>query len=97
MWTSHQVLGSTEHGNHISPALIQGKIIYAASMNMIALDAATGKLLWKTVIGAPRLGESAAGAPLAWGGIVYMGIGGSELGEFLCLSEPDLLNRVSIS
>jgi glucose dehydrogenase len=47
---------------------------------LIALDAATGKLLWKTVIGAPRLGESAAAAPLVWGGVVYMGIGGSELG-----------------
>ena len=47
---------------------------------LIALDAATGKLLWKNVIGAPRLGESAAAAPLAWQGVVYMGIGGSELG-----------------
>ncbi|MEN9704928.1 MAG: hypothetical protein RLZZ393_807, partial [Pseudomonadota bacterium] len=47
---------------------------------LIALDAATGKLLWKTPIAAPRLGESTAAAPLVWGGVVYMGIGGSELG-----------------
>lgn len=47
---------------------------------LMALDAATGKVLWKTVIGAPRLGESASMAPLAWGGVVFMGIAGSELG-----------------
>ena len=47
---------------------------------LIALDAGTGKVLWKDVIGAPRLGESASAAPLAWAGVVYMGIGGSELG-----------------
>jgi len=47
---------------------------------LIALDAATGKLLWKTVIGSPELGESAGAAPLAWGGVVYMAISGSELG-----------------
>jgi alcohol dehydrogenase (cytochrome c) len=47
---------------------------------LLALDAATGKLVWKTVIGNPGLGESATAAPLAWGGVVYMGISGSELG-----------------
>ena len=47
---------------------------------LLAFDAATGKLLWKDVIGAPRLGENVAGAPLAWNGIVYIGIAGSELG-----------------
>ncbi len=47
---------------------------------LIALDAATGKLLWKNVIGDPGLGEGASAAPLAWDGVVYMGIAGSELG-----------------
>jgi PQQ-dependent dehydrogenase (methanol/ethanol family) len=47
---------------------------------LIALDAATGKLLWKNVIGDPALGEGASAAPLAWQGVVYMGIAGSELG-----------------
>jgi PQQ-dependent dehydrogenase (methanol/ethanol family) len=62
-------------------AVLDGRVFRGTGdARLIALDAATGKLLWKTVIGAPRLGESAAGAPLAWGGIVYMGIGGSELG-----------------
>ena len=47
---------------------------------LIALDAHTGKLLWKTVIGAPRLFEGTSAAPLAWGGMVFMGISGSEVG-----------------
>lgn len=47
---------------------------------VLALDAATGKLLWKTEVAAPRLGESTAAAPLVWGGTVYMGVGGSESG-----------------
>ncbi len=44
------------------------------------LLARTGKLLWKDVIGSGELGASASGVPLAWNGIVYMGIAGSELG-----------------
>jgi len=47
---------------------------------LIALDAASGKLLWKSVIAAPRLGEGTSAAPLAWAGVVYMPIAGSEVG-----------------
>jgi outer membrane protein assembly factor BamB len=47
---------------------------------LLALDASTGRELWKSVIAAPRLGESTAAAPLAWAGVVYMGIAGSDLG-----------------
>jgi PQQ-dependent dehydrogenase (methanol/ethanol family) len=62
-------------------ALLNGRIFRGTSDDrLIALDAATGRLLWKTVIGSPALGESSAAAPLAWGNVVYMGIAGSELG-----------------
>ena len=62
-------------------ALLDGRIFRGTGdARLIALDAATGKLLWKDVIGTPRLGESASGAPLAWAGVVYMGVAGSELG-----------------
>ena len=62
-------------------AVLDGRVFRGTGdARLIALDAATGKLLWKDVIGAPRLGESASAAPLAWQGVVYMGIGGSELG-----------------
>jgi alcohol dehydrogenase (cytochrome c) len=62
-------------------ALLDGRVFRGTGdARLIALDAATGKLLWKDVIGASGLGESASAAPLAWAGVVYMGIGGSELG-----------------
>jgi len=47
---------------------------------LMALDAASGKVLWKSVIAAPRLGEGTSAAPLAWAGVVYMPIAGSEVG-----------------
>jgi PQQ-dependent dehydrogenase (methanol/ethanol family) len=47
---------------------------------LMALDAASGKVLWKSVIAAPRLGEATSAAPLAWAGVVYMPIAGSEVG-----------------
>ena len=62
-------------------AVLDGRVFRGTGDGrLIALDAATGKLLWKTVIGTPRLGEGASAAPLAWAGVVYMGISGSELG-----------------
>jgi len=62
-------------------AVLNGRVFRGTGdARLIALDAATGKLLWKTVIGDPGLGESATAAPLAWGDVVFMGIGGSELG-----------------
>ena len=62
-------------------AVLDGRVFRGTGdARLLALDAATGKLLWKDVIGATRLGESATAAPLAAGGTVYMGIGGSELG-----------------
>ena len=62
-------------------AVMNGRVFRGTGdARLIALDAATGKLLWKDVIGTPELGESAAAAPLAWNGVVYIGIAGSELG-----------------
>jgi PQQ-dependent dehydrogenase (methanol/ethanol family) len=62
-------------------AVLDGRVFRGTGdARLIALDAATGKLLWKNVIGSPRLGEGATAAPLAWQGVVYMGISGSEAG-----------------
>lgn len=62
-------------------AVLDGRVFRGTGdARLIALDATTGRLLWKNVIGASRLGESGAGAPLAWQGVVFMGIAGSELG-----------------
>jgi alcohol dehydrogenase (cytochrome c) len=76
----------TPDDDHSSPstrgvAVMNGRVYRGTGDDrLIALDAATGKLLWKTVIGSPDLGESAGAAPLASGAVVYMAISGSELG-----------------
>lgn len=40
-------LGSPEHGNHISPNLVDGMLIYAARGTLLAYDAKTGKERWR--------------------------------------------------
>ncbi|MFO7324479.1 MAG: PQQ-binding-like beta-propeller repeat protein [Pseudomonadota bacterium] len=68
-------------GSNRGVALADGRIFRGTcDGRLIALDAATGRLLWKSTIAVPQLGESTTAVPLAWGGVVYMGIGGSELG-----------------
>jgi len=52
----------------------------SATGAFFAIDAATGKQLWKNQIGNPALGEFVSGAPLAWGGLVFTGIAGSDWG-----------------
>ena len=47
LWTVHEALGSLEHGNHASPVLVDGKLIYAANATLLALDTKTGAIAWK--------------------------------------------------
>jgi outer membrane protein assembly factor BamB len=49
VWSWHDggSLGAPEHGTHHSPALVDGKVIYAGNMSLLALDARTGKELWR--------------------------------------------------
>jgi PQQ-dependent dehydrogenase (methanol/ethanol family) len=62
-------------------AVMDGRVFRGTGdARLLALDAATGKVLWKNVLGTGALGESASMAPLAWQGVVYMGIAGSEFG-----------------
>jgi alcohol dehydrogenase (cytochrome c) len=68
-------------GSSRGVALLDGRLFRGTcDGRLIALDAATGRLLWKNVMASPQLGESTTAAPLAWQGVVYMGVGGSELG-----------------
>jgi len=68
-------------GSNRGVAVMNGRVFRGTGdARLLALDAATGKLLWKNVIGTTRLGESASMVPLAWQGVVYMGIAGSESG-----------------
>lgn len=47
---------------------------------VIALDAATGRELWRTKSADPSFGESISAAPIVWDNKVFIGIAGSELG-----------------
>jgi alcohol dehydrogenase (cytochrome c) len=46
--------------------------------HVLALEAATGKVLWDVAIGDPRKGESTPAAPIAWNGLVFMGNAGGD-------------------
>lgn len=47
---------------------------------LIALNAADGKPVWKAIVGDPRDGLSEPAAPLAWNGLVFVGSSGGEFG-----------------
>lgn len=47
---------------------------------ILALDAQTGKLLWKVKAGEPAGREYFAAAPLVWNGMVFIGLAGSDWG-----------------
>jgi outer membrane protein assembly factor BamB len=47
LWTLHEVLGSEEHGNHQSPLLVDGKLVFGACKTLLALDAKSGTVVWK--------------------------------------------------
>ena len=40
-------LGAAEHGNHASPAIVEGKLIFSAHQTMIAYDTKTGSEVWR--------------------------------------------------
>jgi PQQ-dependent dehydrogenase (methanol/ethanol family) len=48
--------------------------------HLIALDAKTGAPAWDTTIADAAYGEFASAAPIAWQGVVYMGVAGSDWG-----------------
>jgi len=47
---------------------------------LVSYDARTGQEAWRKKIGDPLIGEFASAAPVAWNGMVFMGISGGELG-----------------
>ena len=47
---------------------------------LIALDANTGELIWKDIVGDSTLNEFVSSAPIAWNGLVFTGTAGADLG-----------------
>jgi alcohol dehydrogenase (cytochrome c) len=45
---------------------------------VLAYDFKTGKRLWATTVADPKLGETTPAAPIAWGGLVFIGNAGGD-------------------
>ena len=45
---------------------------------VVAYDAGTGKKIWESRIGDPKIGESVPAAPIAWNGMVFIGQAGGD-------------------
>ena len=68
-----------------------GKIIlHQADTNLVALDAKTGKQIWKTKNGNPKIGETGTSAPMVVKDKVYVGISGGEFGVRCHVTAYDL-------
>jgi alcohol dehydrogenase (cytochrome c) len=63
------------------PAYLNGRIFRGTDDGrLVALDAATGTEAWTSVVGDASLGEYISAAPLAWNGLVIVGLSGGEFG-----------------
>ncbi len=68
-----------------------GKIIYCTlDANTVAVDANTGQLVWKTLVGDTNLGETITMAPIVVKNVVLVGDSGGELGVRGKLTALDL-------
>lgn len=68
-----------------------GKIVYnTLDAHTVAVDAGSGRQVWKTKVGNIEIGETITGAPLVVGSMVYVGNSGAELGVRGYLAALDL-------
>ncbi|MEO7026309.1 MAG: PQQ-binding-like beta-propeller repeat protein, partial [Caulobacteraceae bacterium] len=73
------------------PTFADGKLVYATLDDQaLALDAKTGKALWRTKLDDPVNGATITMSPLVVGNIVYVGDSGGELGVRGRLTALDL-------
>jgi alcohol dehydrogenase (cytochrome c) len=76
----HRAQDAVLQGNR-GVAYLNGRVFRGTDdARLFALDAVTGKEVWSNVVGDPVLGEYVVAAPVAWNGMVIVGISGSELG-----------------
>jgi alcohol dehydrogenase (cytochrome c) len=80
-WRNILELGKTANIGSRGPGYLDGMIFRGtADGRVIALDAATGKMLWDVVGADPAKNESFVAAPIGWEGKVFIGIAISDLG-----------------
>jgi alcohol dehydrogenase (cytochrome c) len=82
LWTYDYVPTDREGlPNNRGVALYKGKVLRGTiDGHLIALDAATGKLLWNARVGDAQLGYEITGAPVAFDGKVFTGDAGADVG-----------------
>ncbi|HXS28395.1 MAG TPA: PQQ-binding-like beta-propeller repeat protein, partial [Steroidobacteraceae bacterium] len=62
-------------------AYLDGRVFRGTDdARLVALDATSGAVLWTDIVGDAAIGEYIASAPLAWNGLVIVGISGGEFG-----------------
>jgi alcohol dehydrogenase (cytochrome c) len=62
-------------------AYLNGRVFRGTDdARLVALDAATGAERWTSIVGDAAIGEYVSAAPLAWNGLVIVGISGGEFG-----------------
>jgi alcohol dehydrogenase (cytochrome c) len=62
-------------------AFWQGKLFRGTpDARLVAYDATTGRELWKTIVGDGAVGELLDSAPIAWNGLVFIGVAGGDFG-----------------
>ena len=72
----------------------KGRVIRGVDAGyLVALDATTGKEVWKTKASEFKKGESLSSAPVVWNGMVFMGIAGGDYtgvrGRMMAFRETD--------
>jgi alcohol dehydrogenase (cytochrome c) len=79
--SSHELEQGQVWAANRGAAVMNGRIFRGTvDGRLLALDAKTGALIWKDIVGDPTLNEFVPSAPLAWNGLVITGTSGSDLG-----------------
>jgi len=78
VWEPEDVMAPTTNRG---VAFMDGRLFRGTNDGrVIALDAKTGKQLWKVVAADPKKAYYMSAAPIAWNGLVFMGTAGSDSG-----------------
>lgn len=78
-WRAHEEFASGVLKVNRGLAWLDGRVFRGtADGRVIAYSAKNGKSLWSTIIADPTKGESVPAAPIAWNGMVFIGIAGGD-------------------